>query len=132
MNKPLTRPVYRNISVADLARYRLPAPGIASILHRVSGVTLFALLPVILGLLQMSLKSEAGFLALRNMVWGSFIGKLVLLGLLWALIYHTLAGIRHMVQDSNKWLDPITSKNTALAAIGLSIVLTLLAAWRLW
>jgi succinate dehydrogenase / fumarate reductase, cytochrome b subunit len=132
MNTPTQRPVHRNIAVTDLARYRLPAPGVASILHRISGVALFVLLPVILGLLQMSLKSEVGFTALRNMVWGNFVGKLVLIGLLWALIYHTLAGVRHMIQDGNKWLDAETSKNTALATIGASLALTLLAAWRLW
>jgi succinate dehydrogenase / fumarate reductase, cytochrome b subunit len=132
MSDTSQRPIYRNISVTDLARYRLPAPGVASILHRISGVALFVMLPVLLALLQMSLKSEAGFEAFRNIVWGSFLGKLVLIGLLWAIIYHTLAGIRHMIQDGNRWLDLQTSTKTAMGTIGLSIVLTALAAWRLW
>lgn len=132
MENPSQRPVYRNVAVSDLLRYRLPAPGVASILHRISGVALFVMLPVVLALLQMSLKSEAGFLAMSTMVWGSFIGKVVFIGLLWAIVYHTLAGIRHMIQDKNHWLDLPTSTKTAKGTIILSIVLTAIFVWRLW
>jgi succinate dehydrogenase / fumarate reductase cytochrome b subunit len=132
MSNPSSRPTYRNIAVPDLARYRLPAPGVASILHRISGVALFVLLPLLLGLLQMSLKSEAGFDAFRTFVWGNFLSKLVLIGLLWAIIYHTLAGVRHMIQDKNMWLDLAMSTKTAIGTIAASIVLTLLVVWRVW
>jgi succinate dehydrogenase / fumarate reductase cytochrome b subunit len=132
MSNTSPKPTYRNIAVTDLARYRLPAPGVASILHRISGVALFVLLPVALGLLQMSLKSEAGFDAFRAFVWGNFFSKLVLIGLLWAIIYHTIAGVRHMIQDANKWLDLQTSNMTAVATIVASVVFTLLVVWRVW
>jgi succinate dehydrogenase / fumarate reductase cytochrome b subunit len=40
------RPEFRNINAfKDLPTYRLPAAGIVSILHRVSGVLMFVLLP---------------------------------------------------------------------------------------
>lgn len=125
------RPVYRNIGFGDLAHYRLPIPGIASIVHRVTGLAMFVCLLFLLAMLQMSLKSEAGFEAFRSVVWGNPIAKLVLIGLLFALIYHLVAGIRHMIQDANIWLDLAAARGTAFAVFGISIVLTALVVWRL-
>ena len=47
-NAKTPRPVYRNIHVTDIVSYRLPPAGIVSILHRVSGVVMFLLLPFII------------------------------------------------------------------------------------
>ncbi len=38
------RPVYRNIHVSQIVKYRLPPAGIVSIGHRISGVVMFLLL----------------------------------------------------------------------------------------
>ena len=56
--KTRTRPVFRNIGFADLVHYRLPLPGIASIVHRVTGIALFVCLLFLLAMLQMSLRSD--------------------------------------------------------------------------
>ena len=50
------RPVWFNLSLLNL-----PAPGLVSIFHRVSGAWLFLGLVWFLFLLEMSLGSEAGF-----------------------------------------------------------------------
>ena len=43
------RPEFRNINAfKDLTTYRLPAAGIVSILHRVSGLLMFLLLPFVI------------------------------------------------------------------------------------
>ena len=55
------RPQFRNIHVTQLANYRLPLAGIVSILHRISGLLMFVLLPFILYLLDNSLTSENTF-----------------------------------------------------------------------
>lgn len=75
-----------------------PPMAIASILHRLSGIFVFLLIPLLLCALQCSLKSQAGFdavLSTLNTLW--------IKGLLWlfltALVYHLLAGIRHMLMD---------------------------------
>ncbi|TAG00618.1 MAG: succinate dehydrogenase, cytochrome b556 subunit [Betaproteobacteria bacterium] len=130
--RPVDMPTFRNIAVSDLARYRLPLPGIASIIHRITGIALFFGLILLLPMLQMSLKSEAGFEAFRTIVWGNPLAKLVLIGLLFAIIYHLIAGIRHVIQDSGKWLDLQVSRNTASAVFVSSVVLTALIVWRLW
>jgi succinate dehydrogenase / fumarate reductase, cytochrome b subunit len=50
------RPEFRNISAfSDLPTYRLPAAGLVSILHRISGVLLFVLLPFIMWMFDKSL-----------------------------------------------------------------------------
>jgi len=132
LTKTRARPVYRNIGFAELSNYRLPIPGIASIVHRITGIALFVCLLFLLAMLQMSLKSEAGFEAFRMIVWANPLAKFVLIGLLFALIYHLIAGLRHMVQDANAWLDLPTARATAFAVFGISFVLTALIVWRLW
>ena len=130
--KTKVRPVFRNIGFAQLANYRLPIPGIASIVHRVTGIALFVCLLFLLAMLQMSLKSEAGFEAFRSIVWANPIAKIVLIGLLFAIVYHMIAGLRHMVQDTNAWLDLPIARATAFAVFGLSVLVTVLIVWRLW
>ena len=130
--KTRARPVYRNIGFGDLAHYRLPIPGIASIVHRITGIALFVCLLFLLAMLQMSLKSEAGFEAFRSIVWANPIAKLVLIGLLFAIIFHLIAGLRHMVQDGNAWLELSTARASAFAVFGLSVLFTGLVVWRLW
>ncbi len=130
--KTRVRPVFRNIGFAQLANYRLPIPGIASIVHRITGIALFICLLFLLAMLQMSLKSEAGFEAFRSIVWANPIAKIVLIGLLFAIVYHMIAGLRHMVQDTNAWLDLPVARATAFAVFGLSVLVTALVVWRLW
>jgi len=129
--KARPRPVYRNIGMGDLAHYRLPIPGIASIVHRITGIAIFVAFLFLLAMLQMSLKSEAGFEAFRNVIWGNLFGKLVLIGLLFALVYHMIAGFRHIIQDANLWLDLPTARSTAFAVFIVSVLVTALVAWRL-
>ncbi len=130
--KTRARPVFRNIGFAELANYRLPIPGVASIVHRITGIALFVCLLFLLAMLQMSLKSEAGFEAFRNIVWANPFAKIVLIGLLFAITYHMIAGLRHMVQDTNAWLDLPTARATAFAVFALSLLVTALIVWRLW
>ena len=56
------RPEFRNINaLTDLPSYRLPAAGIVSILHRISGVLMFFLLPFVIWLFDTSVSSEISF-----------------------------------------------------------------------
>ena len=130
--KPRTRPVFRNIGFVDLVHYRLPLPGIASIVHRVTGIALFVCLLFLLAMLQMSLKSEAGFDAFRSIVWANPFAKVVLIGLLFALVFHLVAGLRHLVQDTTLWMELPSGRASAFAAFAISIALTALVVWRLW
>jgi len=71
---------------------------IVSILHRISGIILFLLIPFMVWLLDHSLKSETSFISLRSSFASHEIKFLIWL-LLSALVYHLLAGIKHLFMD---------------------------------
>ena len=123
---PLVRPVY-----LDLLRIHLPLPGWVSILHRVSGALLFAALPLGVWALSVSLADEAGFQ--RIVDWMAHPQtKLFLLILIWALAQHFFAGLRHLALDAHRGVDLRRARQTSIAALLASGLVTLLAAWRLF
>jgi len=82
----------------DFSTLRLPLPAITSILHRVSGVFIFAGVAVLLWLFSESLSSSEGFARVDS--WLSMpITKLLIWAILSGLLYHLIAGIKHLVMD---------------------------------
>jgi succinate dehydrogenase / fumarate reductase, cytochrome b subunit len=132
MSAPTERPVYRNINITDLIRYRLPMPGIISILHRISGAALFLCLPILLAFLQMSLKSEAGYEAFKALIWGHLLAKLFLLGLLYFYVHHFCAGIRYLLLDVHTGIELAAARRSSNIVVIVSVLITLLAAVKLW
>jgi len=125
---PVVKPVFRNLDPGQLLRYRMAPPALVSILHRVSGVLLFVIgIPFILYLFQNSLTSELSFETYRRAV-SSWLGKLVLLALIWAFIHHLLAGIRFLLLDLHVGIERQPSATTAKAVLVVSVVLTLVCA----
>src|SRR3954467_7627577 len=134
------RPEFRNINaLRDLPTYRLPAPGWVSILHRVSGVLMFVLLPFILWMFDASLSSEISFARFKaafnsglGFVPGWFV-KLVALALIWAYLHHFIAGVRHLWMDvSHKAVSKEFGGTSAKVTLGLAIVLTVLLGAKLF
>jgi len=124
-----TRPTYRNINVTDLARYRLPLPGIVSILHRISGALLFVFLWLILWLMQASISDAARFQAL----YANPLVKLLFFVLLWSVMHHLCAGIRYLVLDvSHKSTDLKPARQSAMLVLAVSVALTVLVGVKLW
>lgn len=115
----------------DLAKIRLPIPGIVSILHRISGVALFFSLPLLIYLLHGSLSSAESFETYRAVV-GNSLMKLVLLGLLWAYMHHFCAGIRFLFLDIHKGLELQTARATAKTVVAVSLALTVVLGVALW
>lgn len=83
----------------DISTIKLPITAYVSILHRVSGVALFAGVAVLLWVLEASLSSQASFDELKAVLQGPAV-KLVMLATLAALAYHMVAGIRHLIMDT--------------------------------
>jgi succinate dehydrogenase / fumarate reductase cytochrome b subunit len=124
--KPPARPVY-----LDLFRIHLPLAGWVSILHRVSGALLFAVLPFAVWVLSASLADEAGFQRMTDWVVHP-LSKLFLLLVLWAFAQHWLAGLRHLALDVHWGVDLHRARQSSLAVLLASGLVTLLAAWRLF
>ena len=124
--KPIVRPVYLN-----LLRIHLPLPGWVSILHRVSGVLLFAALPLGVWALSVSLADEAGFQRVADRMTHP-LAKSVLLLLIWAFVHHLLAGLRHLALDVHWGVDLRHARQTGSAVLLATGLVTLLAAWRLF
>ena len=125
------RPQFTNINVWELVHYRLPLAGIVSILHRISGLLIFLLLPFILYLLDQSLISETTFGYFRGILSGWF-AKLVILALCWAYLQHFCSGIRHLVMDVHIGLDKDSARRSAVAVLAASLILTALIALKLF
>jgi succinate dehydrogenase / fumarate reductase, cytochrome b subunit len=87
------RPV--NLNLMTMA---FPLPAIVSILHRISGVILFLLIPTFLILLSCSLQDAYGFYHIVDFL-NHPLAKLVLFATFLALFYHLIAGIRHLFMD---------------------------------
>ncbi len=132
------RPVYRNIHVLQIMKYRLPPAGIVSILHRVSGVMMFVLMPFIIWMFDTSLTSEISY-AQFSAVFAGGVGwvpgwffKLVALALIWAFLHHFIAGVRHLWMDATHAVTKEFGQVSALVTLGLSVVLTLLLGFKLF
>jgi succinate dehydrogenase / fumarate reductase cytochrome b subunit len=85
--------------MATVIELNLKSPvAIASILHRLSGILLFFVIPGLLWLLQCSLSSPEGFAHVQELLSG-VVAKLVLFVALAGLVYHFLAGVKHLIAD---------------------------------
>lgn len=112
------RPV--NLSLAQVISVNAKSPvAVASILHRVSGLILFLLIPVLLWLLQTSLASPAGFQHVTEAVFGNILVRFVLWVFVAGLLYHFIAGTKHLLADLG-FAEELQSGRTA-AWIGLAL-----------
>ncbi|WP_286917835.1 succinate dehydrogenase, cytochrome b556 subunit, partial [Pseudomonas sp. UBA6276] len=82
----------------DLRTIKLPVTAYTSILHRISGVILFLGIALMLYALGKSLGSEEGFGEVKAYMT-SPLAKFVIWALLSALLYHLVAGVRHLIMD---------------------------------
>jgi succinate dehydrogenase / fumarate reductase cytochrome b subunit len=122
---------FRNIHVTELSNYRMPLASIVSILHRISGFLMFALLPFVLYLLQNSLRSELSFAYYQGFVTYPLV-KLIILALVWGYMHHFCAGVRHLVMDTHIGLDKDSARQSSVAVLVISLALTLIVALKLF
>jgi len=133
-----SRPVYRNIHIFQIVGYRLPAAGVVSILHRVSGALMFLLLPFIVWLFDTSLSSEISYESFTG-AFHSGVGfvpglviKLVALALIWAYLHHFIAGLRHLWMDASHAVTKEFGHKSAVVTLASSVLLTLVLMGKLF
>ncbi|WP_372625193.1 succinate dehydrogenase, cytochrome b556 subunit [Arsukibacterium sp.] len=115
----------------DLSTISLPAAAKASILHRVTGVAMFFALVFVIWAWAYSLQSQASFDYVQSLMT-SHLAKFIALGTISVLIYHLLAGLRHLVMDMGHWEELKSGTLSANVVMGLWIVLSVLAGVWLW
>ena len=124
--------------LVDATQYRLPPAGWVSILHRVSGLILIVLMPFAIWLFDTSVTDEVSYDQFHNAFVGgigfvpAFIVKLAALALIWGLLQHFCAGVRHLYMDFTHTVDKEFGRVSALVAIGVAAALTLVFAYKLF
>jgi succinate dehydrogenase / fumarate reductase, cytochrome b subunit len=118
--KRIDRPLSPHLQI-----YRPQLTAITSILTRITGNALIVGVMLAVWWLLAAATSEAYF-AVANAVATSWFGDLVFLGSAWAVWYHLLAGLRHLIWDQGVGLDIPTAEKLGWVCIGGSVVLTIL------
>lgn len=110
---------------------KLPLPGFVSVLHRISGLLLFLALPLLLLMLQYSLRSIETYTQLLAVLAHPLV-KLMLLGVLWAFLHHFCAGLRYLAIDLDYGVKLAQARASSKAVLAVSLVLTVLLGAKLW
>ena len=85
-----------------------------SIIHRITGVAMFVEIPVLIYLLDLSLRDAASYQAAGEMV-RSPLGVILLFGLMWGISHHLLAGIRYLLIDVHMGVEKETDLRATLS-----------------
>ena len=109
----------------DLRTIRMPFSATLSILHRISGIIIFLGMPILLWLFGLSLSSAEGFAEMMSLL-DNIIYRLMFFGILMALGYHVIAGIKHLFMDKGIGETKESSKVTSVIVVVLSIILFIL------
>ena len=124
--------------LVDATQYRLPPAGWVSILHRVSGIIMFLLLPFIIWLLDNSLASDITYQYIADVFVGGlgivpgWFFKLVVLALIWAYLHHFTAGVRHLYMDATHSVSKEFGRSSAVATLAISLLLTAALGFKLF
>jgi succinate dehydrogenase / fumarate reductase cytochrome b subunit len=125
------RPVYKNIGLAQLIKYRLPWAGKVSILHRISGAALFLFLPFILYIFDQSLASELSYQKFQAFT-SNVLVKIICLGLIWSFLHHFCAGIRYLLLDLEIGVEKSEANRSAIVVFCLGLALTAVVGLKLF
>jgi len=113
----------------DLGKFHFPLPAITSILHRISGIIVFVGMAFLLYGLDLSLSGESGFESVAALM-DNFIAKFIVWGILAALAYHLVAGVKHLIMDFGIGETLEGGRFAAKLTIVISvIVIVLLGVW---
>lgn len=124
---------FRNIHVTQLASYRLPWAGKVSIFHRISGILLFLMLPLLLILFDASLTKSAPDIVFPDLFFqASPFVKMIVVAVVWAYLHHFCAGIRYLLLDIHIGIERASAQRSAIAVLVISVFLTALFAAKLF
>lgn len=118
--KRIQRPLSPHLQI-----YRWQVPMLTSILTRITGNALIVSTVLIVWWL-FAMTQGGGYYDLVDGIIRSWPGRSVLTLSLWAVWYHYLAGLRHLLYDAGRGLDIATAEKLGWGVIIGSVVLTVL------
>jgi len=107
--------------------YRPQLTSVSSIMVRITGIAVLCIAPLVVLWLLTAATSESAFAGFDAFM-RSWFGDLIMLGGTWALLYHMLGRLRHVIWDFGYCLDVETSEKMAIGMFGLATVLTVVVA----
>ena len=120
------RPVFLN-----LFQIHFPITAIVSILHRISGVIMLFFIPTLLMLLKRSLESPYEFGQIQDTLSAPIIIWFVW-GVLGVIVYHLIAGLRHVIMDIGFFESKQASRCTAWGVLLVFAIVWIACGVCLW
>ena len=120
---PGKRPLSPHLTI-----YRPQITSISSIFIRITGNALvFSTLLLVAWFLAAAIGPTT--FNVMHFIISSWFGKIIMILSLWALWYHSLGGIRHLVWDTGRGLELKTAEIMGWAMILGSFLLTIITLW---
>lgn len=107
--------------------YRPQMTSISSIMVRITGIACLGAALLVVAWLVAAASSPEAFAVVDGLL-GSVLGKLVMLAASWAIFYHMLGRLRHVLWDFGYFLEVEISEKMAVGMFVLATVLTLFVA----
>ena len=110
------RPVF-----LDITRIDLPITAVISIIHRMTGILFFLLIPPLIYLFDLSLSSRQGFETTSDLL-DHWLARTLLVFLSWGFAHHLLAGIRYLLIDIDIGVELVPSRISAWCVVGGGLI----------
>jgi succinate dehydrogenase / fumarate reductase cytochrome b subunit len=107
--------------------YRPQMTSISSIMVRITGIATLGLAVLVVGWLVAAATSAEAFVLVDGLL-RSWFGDLVLLGATWALWYHVLGRLRHVIWDFGYCVEITVSERMGLGMFVGATILTVITA----
>jgi succinate dehydrogenase / fumarate reductase cytochrome b subunit len=117
---PVERPLSPHLFI-----YKPMLTMLMSIVHRMTGAALYVGTLLLAWWLLAAATGPNDYAGVGSFM-SSFVGRVILFGYTWALMHHTLGGIRYLIWDTGRGFGPATREWLAVASLVGSIGLTII------
>jgi succinate dehydrogenase / fumarate reductase cytochrome b subunit len=116
----------------DISTISMPVTAVVSILHRITGIILFVGLAFLFYAFDLSLDSQEGFDQVVHTLQTNFLAKFIIWGVVSALMYHLVAGVKHLFMDLGYFEELESGRYAAIANMVIAAILIVLAGVWIW
>ena len=107
--------------------YRPQMTSISSIMVRITGIACLGAALLVVAWLVAAASSPEAFAVMDGLL-RSILGKLIMFAATWAIFYHMLGRLRHVLWDFGYFVEVEISEKMAVGMFGLATLLTLIVA----